>query len=160
VSTTWKTYRETGKIGVDDGLRKLGLLVVDDESAIVESLKEVFQDVFDIYGASSPQRGLELFKEHGPKIVLSDQRMPQMTGLDLLTRIKEIDPDTVRILITGYSDITVVVKALNEALVAKYLTKPWSHEDLRRIVVAAARQYMRDHGMTVQEAMLRGFLGA
>jgi YesN/AraC family two-component response regulator len=160
MSTTWKTYRETGKIAADEDLRKLGLLVVDDESSIVESLKEVFHSVFDIYGASSAQQGLELFKTHGPKIVLSDQRMPEMSGLDLFTRIKEIDPDTVRILITGYSDINVVIKALNDGLVAKYLTKPWSHDELRKTVVQAARQYVREHGMTEQEAVFRGFLGA
>lgn len=153
----WSEFRDQGKLADEERVRKLGLLVVDDETEIVASLRDVFQRTFDIYHSSSSPDALELFKEHGPKIILSDQRMPDLSGLELLRKIKEINPDTVRILVTGYSDINVVVAALNEGLVWKYVAKPWVHEELRKIVVEGARWYLKEHNL--DEKQFGSFLG-
>ncbi len=90
MSPSWKEYREAGKLSEEDQLRKLGLLVVDDESAVVDSLREVFSEHFEIHRASSASSALDLFKQHSPKLVITDQRMPEMSGIELLRRIKDI----------------------------------------------------------------------
>jgi response regulator RpfG family c-di-GMP phosphodiesterase len=160
MATGWKEFRREGKLPADEQLRKLGLLVVDDESEIVEALRDVFREHFEIHRATSAQEALALFKEHGPKVVVTDQRMPEMSGLELLRHIKEIDPSTVRILVTGYSDINVVIQALNEGLVWRYVTKPWDHGELRALVMAGARAYLKEHGLDAQAFRFDGLLGA
>jgi DNA-binding NtrC family response regulator len=155
--TTWKDYKATGKLSDDERVRKLGLLIVDDEREIVDTLREVFANHFDIFHATSAKEALELFRANGPKLVITDQRMPEMTGLELLRQIKEIDPSTVRILVTGYSDIHTVVQALNEGLVWQYVAKPWDHEALRALVIKGARQHLRDAGL--DDTKLAGILG-
>ena len=155
----WNEFRKQGKLPEDEKIRKLGLLVVDDESEIVESLSEVFSSFFEIYHSTSAAQALEMFKEHAPKIVLSDQRMPEMTGIELMRKIKEINPSTRRVLITGYSDINVVVDALNDGLLWKYVAKPWNHEELRKLVLTGARQYLREEGLDEEEyGFNRGFI--
>ena len=146
MSSAWREFRKTGSVKTAEKLRKLGLLIVDDEQAIVQSLGDVFADTFDTFRTSSPAEALEIFRTHQPRIVVSDQRMPGMTGIELLRVIQQIQPDTVCILITGYADINVVVTALNEGLVWKYVTKPWEHEVLRQIVLDAGREYLRRAG--------------
>lgn len=159
--SSWNEFKKSGgKLPEDDKIHKLGLLVVDDESEIVESLREVFSRHFEIYHSTSASEALELFKKHAPKIILSDQRMPEMSGIELMRAIKEINPSTRRILITGYSDINIVVDALNEGLLWKYVAKPWNHEELRQLVLTGARQYLREEGLDEEEYGFRsGFIG-
>jgi DNA-binding NtrC family response regulator len=156
MSSAWREFRKTGNTQTADKLRKLGLLVVDDEQAIVQSLGDVFADTFDIHKTSSSAEALEIFRQHQPRIVVSDQRMPGMTGIELLRQIKEIQPDTMCILITGYADISVVVTALNEGLVWKYVTKPWDHALLRQIVLDAGREYLKRAGEDQQNYSFLG----
>lgn len=158
--TGWKEFKKTGKLAEDESLKRLGLLVVDDESEIVASLKETFARHFDIYHATSAQAALELFKQYAPRLVISDQRMPGMTGVELFAEIKKINPSTVRILITGYSDINVVIEALNEGLVWKYVAKPWDYEKLKAMVLEAARRCIKEDGASAEEYGFNpGFLG-
>ena len=145
----WKNYRQQG--GREEGPR-LSLLIVDDEQKILESLVLVLSDRFRVVTAPNPARALEVFDEEKPEIVLCDQRMPGGTGIELLKTIKEREPGTIRILITGYSDISVVIEALNEAVLHRYITKPWVNEELLEVVVAAARQYLEESGMAEGEA--------
>ena len=160
MSTGWKAFRAEGKIPQTEQIRKLGLLIVDDERGVVDSLREVFGSSFDIHHSTSATEALELFKSHTPKLVISDQRMPGMTGLELLRRIKDIQPDTLCILVTGYSDINVVVDALNEGLLWKYVAKPWDHDKLRDLVLDAARKYIKDNGLEEKSFGMHGFFGA
>ncbi|MBW2732121.1 MAG: response regulator [Deltaproteobacteria bacterium] len=160
MSTGWNAYRTKGTIPQADKIRKLGLLIVDDEQGIVESLREVFGGTFEIQHSTSATEALELFKEHTPKLVISDQRMPGMTGLELLRRVKEIQPSTISILVTGYSDINIVVEALNEGLLWKYVAKPWDHDKLRELVLQGARKYIKDAGLDEKAYGMQGFFGA
>jgi serine/threonine-protein kinase len=155
----WKDFKGEGRVAAKDELRTLGLLIVDDEKEIVTSLKEMFRSAFDIYPAHSAAEALELFKHHGPKLVLTDQRMPTTDGLDLLRQLKEIDPTIICLLVTGYSDISVVIDALNEGLVWKYISKPWDHDELRDLVVSAGRQYLRDQGLDLGAYRLSAIMG-
>ena len=109
----WKEYR--GEAGRAEGPR-LTVLVVDDEERILESIRELLGGRFRVFTARDPGEALSLFAEARPEIVLCDQRMPGGTGIDFLKEIKRREPGTIRILITGYSDIEVVIEALNEAV--------------------------------------------
>ena len=159
MSVGWKEFQGTGQVASEEQLAKLGLLIVDDECEIVESLGETFRGGFDILRAHSGQEALALFRAHAPKLILTDQRMPEMTGLELLREIKQINPAVIAIMVTGYSDIDVVIEAINTGLVWKYVTKPWYHEELRRLVIAAARKYLQDSGMDEARYRFPGVMG-
>ncbi|MCU0724850.1 MAG: response regulator [Planctomycetes bacterium] len=141
----WKQYRQRG--GKDAEVR-LRLLVVDDELKILEAIGELLRDRYEVLTARGPDEALRLFREHRPQLVLCDQRMPGRTGIELLTEIKALEPGSIRMLITGYSDIDVVIRALNEEILNRYITKPWVNEDLVATVAQAAERYLRESGIT------------
>lgn len=151
MSGGWKEFRKTGKLTEDEHIKKLGLLVVDDESEIVQSLRETFARHFDIHHATSAREALEQFKQHQPRLVISDQRMPEMSGIELLAQIKNINPSTVRILLTGYSDINVVIDALNKDLLWKYVAKPWDYDTLKSMLLEAARRCLKEDRANAEE---------
>ncbi len=160
MSSGFDTFRKTGKLPSDERLKQLGLLIVDDEGEIVRSLKETFSASFEIFEATSGDAALEIVRTRSPKIVISDQRMPKMTGVELFSKIKEISPNTIRIILTGYSDIDVVATALNQGLAWKYITKPWDAEMLRALVIEGARLWLRNEGKSPGDVGLTSaFLG-
>ena len=110
------------------------LLFVDDEPDIVDSLRRSFRKVYSVLTATSGNEALELLKTRKVDLIISDQRMPGMTGDELLASAKTLQPDTIRILLTGYSDLESLVKCVNEASIYKYMTKPWEPEVLRLTV--------------------------
>jgi C4-dicarboxylate-specific signal transduction histidine kinase len=109
------------------------LLVVDDELLALNLAKRVFEPDTDIeiHSATSPVRGLEVAMLHDIDLVISDQRMPEMDGLQFLARLREIRPAAFRILLTAFPDTTVALKAINEGLVYRFILKPWEPEDMR-----------------------------
>ncbi len=113
------------------------LLFVDDEPDIVDSLRRLFRREHTVMTATSGNEAIELLKQHRVDLIISDQRMPGMTGDQMLSIARQLQPDAVRILLTGYSDLEALVKCVNEASVYKYLTKPWEPEDLRLTVTRA-----------------------
>ncbi|HZF55099.1 MAG TPA: response regulator [Polyangiaceae bacterium] len=153
----WKDFRQSGKLSGRDKVATLGLLIVDDERDIVDSLTESFRGVMTVYPAYSAEEALRLFRDKEIHVVLSDQRMPDMTGVELFAKVKAINPMPIRILLTGYSDINVVIKGLNEGLMWKYVTKPWDPDDLKNIVIQGAKQYLKDSGQDEQQYRLMGF---
>lgn len=113
------------------------LLFIDDEPDIVSSLKRSFRRGFNVITATSGSEGLEIIKSQAVDLIISDQRMPDVTGDQVLTAAKQLQPDAIRILLTGYSDIEALTNCVNEASIYKYITKPWEPEDLRLTVVRA-----------------------
>lgn len=111
---------------------KSGILYVDDESKSLKYFREIFEDLAPIYIAENAEEGERLFREHSNEIglVLSDQRMPGISGLEFLKRIRAINDRANRILVTAYTDLNMAVDALNEDLLYSYLTKPWDPEEL------------------------------
>jgi len=109
------------------------LLLVDDEENILSSLRRLFRkDGYRVLCASSGQEGLDILKqESAVDVIMSDQRMPQMTGTVFLRQAREISPDSIRIVLSGYTDLESVTNAINEGAVYKFLTKPWDDEILR-----------------------------
>lgn len=114
------------------------LLFVDDEERILRSLKFLFQRDYRVLTATRGSEALALLREQAVDVLICDQRMPEMSGVDVLRQARDIAPDTMRMLLTGYSDIKAVVDSINEGEVFRYLHKPWDREEIRRTIASAA----------------------
>ena len=110
------------------------ILVVDDESANTRMLERLLRDQYEVVTAQSGDEGLEALNIHDIALIISDQRMPGMTGVEFLKRSAEVRPHCVRIILTGYTDAADLVDALNSGVVYKYVTKPWVNTDLLQTV--------------------------
>ncbi|WP_156458578.1 response regulator [Ectopseudomonas composti] len=120
------------------------ILFVDDEERILRSLAMQFRRHYEVLTESDPLRALQRLREEQIHVLVSDQRMPQMSGAQLLAEAREIAPNTLRILLTGYSDLDAAVEALNNGGIFRYLTKPWDPQEmaftLRQAAELAVRQ--------------------
>jgi DNA-binding NtrC family response regulator len=111
------------------------ILFVDDEIKILKSLKRLFRDTeYEIVTTESPQEALEIMKEKEIGLVVSDMRMPAMDGYEFLTKVKEINPNLPRIILSGYSDKGILLKALEENVAMAYLLKPWKNDELVEVM--------------------------
>lgn len=118
------------------------VLFVDDDAQLVKSFKRRFKGEFNIEVALSGQEGLEVLASQGPfGVVVSDYRMPVMDGIEFLSQVSKIAPDTVRIILTGHADLNTAIKAVNEGHVFRFLTKPHPPEDLAQAVREGLRYY-------------------
>ena len=119
------------------------ILFVDDEENILRSLQRLFMDEeIEIFTASSGAKGLEILaREGGIGVIVSDQRMPEMTGVDFLEKSKAISPQSIRILLTGYADVNAAIDAINRGGTFRYLNKPWSDDELVHTVKGAMQMY-------------------
>jgi len=118
------------------------ILFVDDETNVLSSMKRIFRhENYKILTASSAEMALKLLKTESVQVVISDHRMPGITGADLLKKIKELYPETIRIMLTGHADVGAVMGAVNEGAVYKFITKPWNDDDLRLTVSLALEQF-------------------
>jgi EAL domain-containing protein (putative c-di-GMP-specific phosphodiesterase class I)/FixJ family two-component response regulator len=121
--------------------RQRTLLLVDDEENILSALKRLFRrDGYRVLTATSGMQGLEVLAENSVDVILSDQRMPGMAGVDFLRHAKDLYPNTIRMTLSGYTDLQSIIDAVNEGAVYKFLTKPWEDERLRDHVALAFRQ--------------------
>lgn len=121
---------------------QLKLLVVDDELDNLELLHRTFRRHYRVYRASSGQEALECLEKYGEMaIIISDQRMPKMNGTEFLSLTTEKYPDTIRIVLTGYTDVEDLVDAINSGKVFQYITKPWKPNELRQVIDEAAKTY-------------------
>jgi FixJ family two-component response regulator len=118
------------------------ILIVDDEEAILETMGFTFQDEYDVLTSSSAQRGLELLAERSPvAAVISDQRMPEMTGVEFLAEVFERHPETTRIILTGFADMDAIIQSINNGHVYAYITKPWEPDELKQVVRRAVDRH-------------------
>ncbi len=117
------------------------LLLVDDETANLRLLERLFSRDYDCLTASSGADAIRILEQHDVAIVITDQRMPEMTGIELLKRTAALRPHMVRILLTGYTDVEALVEAINCGLVYMYFTKPWNNDDLKLKVSRAREHY-------------------
>ncbi|NJM68954.1 MAG: response regulator [Scytonema sp. RU_4_4] len=122
--------------------KKQKILVVDDEQDNLDLLYRTFRRDFDVLKADSGMNALQVLASEGEvAVIISDQRMPQMKGTEFLRKTVPQYPDTVRIILTGFSDIEDLVEAINGGQVYKYITKPWNREELKAVVQQAAQTY-------------------
>ncbi len=131
------------------------LLIVDDEVAILETMTFTFEDDYEVFTSSSANEALALLDKHGPvAVVISDQRMPEMTGVEFLSRVFKRSPATQRIILTGFADMAAIIRAINDGHVYAYITKPWEPDHLKQVVRRAADHY----ALTVENERLLGDL--
>ncbi len=122
------------------------LLVVDDEERILNSLKALFRDDFHVFATSNCDHALRFVEKFHMHAIISDQRMPEMLGVELLRRAKVTSPTSMRLLLTGYSDLNAIVGSINEGEIFRFINKPWNNRDLKQIVREAV-----EIGLTVGE---------
>ncbi|MCA9139737.1 MAG: response regulator [Planctomycetales bacterium] len=121
--------------------QKHSVLLVDDEPEILFSLKGLLRREFNLFTAESGAEALEVLRNHPIHVVMSDQRMPEMTGVELMSRIKVDQPDAIRMIFTGYADIKAVVEAINTGGLFRYITKPWDPDELLDVLREATQEY-------------------
>ena len=117
---------------------KARILFVDDEERILTALRSVFRMNYHVFTATNGPEALAFVRKLKPHVVVSDQRMPEMTGVELLRQVKEAAPATVRMLLTGYSDLAAIVGSLNDGEVFRFISKPWDNEEIQKTVGEAA----------------------
>jgi DNA-binding NtrC family response regulator len=117
------------------------IMIVDDEPANLRLLERLFRQDYNVITAESGEEALSLLAQHDTALLITDQRMPNMSGLELLKQTAELRPHMVRMILTGYTDVGTLVEAINSGLVYRYLTKPWSNEELRLTVARALEHY-------------------
>src|SRR3954468_2123283 len=117
------------------------ILVVDDEPDVVKSVQDLLRFDYRVLGATRAEDGLQIMDREEVHVVMSDQRMPDMTGVEFLNRLRERYPDTTRLLFTGYADIKAVIEAINEGNVYRYITKPWDPDELQTVIREAINRH-------------------
>lgn len=119
-------------------MSKPTLLLVDDEERILRSLRMLFFGGYQVHMATDPHEALRILRDERVHVIVSDQRMPVMNGSELLRQAREASPATMRILLTGYSDLDASIASVNEGEVFRYLMKPWNAEEVKDVVAEAA----------------------
>lgn len=129
------------------------ILVVDDERDNLDAFRFNFQRMFNLHLAEGGEAALALAKAHDIAVVVTDQRMPHMTGLELLRAIRGVRPDAVGIIMTAFTDVEVLVEAINLGHIYRYVTKPWDREELRGILRQALERFflLRDNARLQQQ---------
>ncbi len=117
------------------------ILVVDDEPDVIHSVKDLLRLEHHVVGATSAAEAMEILARTEVHVVMTDQRMPEMSGVELLHEIRGGHPDAIRLLFTGYADIRTVIDAINQGNVYRYITKPWDPEELQSIIREACHRY-------------------
>lgn len=128
------------------------ILLVDDEPALLSALKRSLRQISaNIVTYHSPETALNYIEENKPDLVISDHRMPKMTGSEMLSEIAQMWPDSQRILLSAYNDFDTVANAFNSGVIHRYITKPWDNDELRFIVVKALESAVNAHSLPAQK---------
>jgi len=117
------------------------ILIVDDEPDVLFSIKGLLRHDFQLHVAESGEEALRVLREHDIHVVMTDQRMPGMSGVALMQQVRSQFPDAIRIVFTGFADIKAVVNAINTGGLYRYITKPWDPDELIETLHEAARRY-------------------
>jgi DNA-binding NtrC family response regulator len=151
------------------------VLIVDDEPEILYSLRGLLRKDFDVHTATSAYEGLQVLRRQPIHVVLTDQRMPQTTGVEFLKQVRAEQPQAIRLILTAYADIKAVIDAINQGNVYRYLTKPWDPDELVGVLHEASAEYerlaerqhilgelrgYRERGLTVLQGLREGRLGS
>ncbi len=121
--------------------RKHSILLVDDEPEVLFSLKGLLRREFNLHTAETGSEAMEILARHEIHVVMTDQRMPEMTGVELVQRVKCQYPEAIRIVFTGYADIKSVIDAINKGGLYRYITKPWDPDELVELLREAVAEY-------------------
>lgn len=122
-------------------MNKNAILIVDDQPEILNALERLLKEEYQIFTATGGAKALKILAEHKIALILADQRMPTMTGVEFFSKSMQVQPDSVRILITAYADITASIDAINNGQIFHYISKPWEPDDLMIITRRAIEKY-------------------
>ncbi|MEW4527620.1 MAG: hybrid sensor histidine kinase/response regulator [Maioricimonas sp. JB045] len=126
------------------------ILYVDDEETNLIVFESAFEDDFNIHTATSAAEALEILEEHPIPVVVADQRMPEMTGVEMFAILRQKYPHTQRVILTGYADSEAIIDAINEGQVYQYVRKPWQRIEL----LAVLRRALQAHDLSLQNSVL------
>jgi response regulator RpfG family c-di-GMP phosphodiesterase len=136
------------------------LLIVDDEPNVCDSVADLLRREFRVLKANSAEEGCRIMLEEAVHIVMSDQRMPQITGVELLTKVKVRYPHAIRMLFTGFADLESIIAAINQGHVYQFMKKPWQPEELIAAVRQAAAEFDRLDAMAHEREQLAAEVAA
>jgi CheY-like chemotaxis protein len=118
------------------------ILLLDDEPSVLAALRRLLRgEGYRIFTAETSSAAFEVLAQHRVQVIVSDQRMPTMTGTEFFGRVKDLYPDTIRIMLSGYSELKSVTEAINQGAVYKFLSKPWNDEELRVVIKEAFQRF-------------------
>ncbi len=118
------------------------ILIVDDEQNVLRSLQRLLTDEgYEVFIATSGKEGLEILAKHPIQVVISDHRMPQMTGLEFLTQVKNSNPDIIRMMLSAHADINDIKLVIQDGVIHKFLSKPWIDDLLIQHIKEAFKSY-------------------
>jgi response regulator RpfG family c-di-GMP phosphodiesterase len=132
------------------------LLIVDDEPHVCDSVHDLLRREFRVLKANSAEEGYRIMLEEEVHIVMSDQRMPQITGVELLTKVKSRHPQAIRMLFTGFAELESIIAAINQGHIYQFIKKPWQPEELIAAVRQAAVEFDRLAAMAHEREHLVG----
>ena len=141
-----------------DEEKKINVLYVDDEIDNLNAFKAVFRRDFEVFIAESANEGMKIIenKENDIHIVLTDQRMPNITGVEFLASLVKDFPQIMRVLVTGYADLATVIDAINKGEVYRYVSKPWDNVELKNLILQAFEVYdLRKKNKKLTDDLLR-----
>jgi response regulator RpfG family c-di-GMP phosphodiesterase len=124
-------------------MEKFNILIVDDQPNILAALKRLLGDEYNVFTAPDGKSALSIMELHDIALVLTDYRMPEMSGVELLENVKQIHPDAIRIIISGHIDQSVLMKAIKTVQVHEILSKPWREEEITFSIARWIEQYRR-----------------
>ena len=133
---------------------KINVLYLDDEENNLFSFKAAFRLTYNVFTALKGADALDIIRNNDIQIIITDQRMPEMTGVEFLEKVIKIKPDPMRILLTGYTDMGAVVDAINKGKIFHYLNKPWSEEELTQTISRAYEIYLNKKNIIDQKSKL------
>ncbi|HEX3314416.1 MAG TPA: response regulator [Gemmataceae bacterium] len=124
-------------------MTKHTLLIVDDEPDVADSVHDLLRRRFNVLRARNAEEGFAFLREHDIHVIMTDQRMPKTTGVELLEKARIRHPHAIRLLFTGYADVEAIIAAINHGHIYRFLRKPWQPQELEEAVTEAAREYER-----------------
>jgi response regulator RpfG family c-di-GMP phosphodiesterase len=136
--------------------KKIAILYVDDEENNLLSFKATFRIKHHVLTALSGDEALKILANNHIDIIITDQRMPEMTGVEFLEKVLEKYPEPMRILLTGYADMNAVVEAVNKGKIFHYVTKPWNEEELDLTINNAYAKYLEKTQLKEMNEKLEG----
>ncbi|MCT1531550.1 MULTISPECIES: response regulator [Sphingobacterium] len=133
---------------------KINVLYLDDEENNLFSFKATFRFKYNVFIASKGAEALDIIRDNEIHVIITDQRMPEMTGVEFLEEVIKIKPEPIRILLTGYTDMAAVVDAINKGKIFHYLNKPWKEEEISETVSRAFEIYEKKKNIIDQNSQL------
>src|SRR2546423_10713386 len=140
-------------------VKRYPILVVDDEQDNLDAFRFNFRKTFDILTASGGAEALQILEDKEVAVVVTDQRMPRMTGVELLREVRARQPDAVGIILTAFTDVDVLIEAINLGQIYRYITKPWDAKEVRGVLTQAIERYHLRRENTRLQEQLRQYAG-